>query len=52
MKFWDASAVVPLIVQEEESEYCIKQFSVDEDVMAWKLSKIMVKLEVRAGGRL
>jgi predicted nucleic acid-binding protein len=42
MKFWDASAVVPLIVQEEETEYCIKQFSVDEDVMVWTLSKIEV----------
>ncbi len=42
MKFWDASAVVPLIVQEEKTEYCIKQFRDDEDAIVWTLSKIEV----------
>ncbi len=42
MKFWDASAVVPLIVQEEKTEYCYKQLQKDKDVMVWTLSKIEV----------
>lgn len=42
MKFWDASAVVPLIVREEKTEYCVKKFRSDEDVLVWTLSKIEV----------
>ena len=42
MKFWDASAIVPLIVQEQQTEYCIKQFRDDSDGMVWTLSKVEV----------
>lgn len=42
MKFWDASAIVPLIVREKETEYCMEHFRNDRDVLVWTLSKIEV----------
>ena len=42
MKFWDSSAMVPLIVNEEETEYCLKTLSDDQEMLIWCLSKVEV----------
>ncbi len=42
MKFWDSSAMVPLIVDEEESDYCLKTLSDDQEMLVWCLSKVEV----------
>lgn len=33
MKFWDSSAIVPLVVYEEETEYCLKTLSDDQEML-------------------
>lgn len=38
MRFWDASAVVPLIIPEVESEACRKLFAQDPEMMVWSLT--------------
>ena len=42
MKFWDSSAIVPLIVHEKESEYCLKTLSDDQEMLIWCLSRVEV----------
>lgn len=42
MKFWDSSAIVPLIVEEKQSEYCLKTLSDDQEMLIWCLSRIEV----------
>lgn len=42
MMFWDSSAMVPLIVNEEETEYCLKTLSDDQEMLIWCLSKVEV----------
>jgi len=42
MRFWDSSAIVPLLVLEEETEECIRAFRSDQEVMVWTMSKIEV----------
>jgi uncharacterized protein len=42
MRFWDSSAIIPLIVQEEQSKYCIHAYRADSDMLVWTMSKIEV----------
>ena len=35
MKFWDSSAIVPLIVSEPSSALVLREFGRDPDVVAW-----------------
>ncbi len=42
MKFWDSSAIVPLVVDEEETEYCLKTLSDDREMLIWCLSRVEV----------
>ena len=39
MKFWDSSAIVPLIVDEEETDFCLKTLDHDKEMLIWCLSK-------------
>lgn len=42
MKFWDASALVPLLVPEIQSDYCLKTLKGDQEVLLWCLSRVEV----------
>lgn len=42
MKFWDSSAIVPLLVEEESSASCRGLLTDDEDVAVWALSRTEV----------
>jgi hypothetical protein len=42
MRFWDSSAILPLIVQEEQSKYCIQAYRADRDMLVWTLSRVEV----------
>jgi len=42
MKFWDSSALVPLLVKEKETRYCLKALSDDQEMLVWCLSKVEV----------
>jgi len=42
MRFWDSSAIVPLLVLEKETEQCIKTFKSDQGVLVWTMSKVEV----------
>lgn len=42
MKFWDSSALVPLLVKEKETRYCLKTLSDDQEMLIWCLSKVEV----------
>ncbi len=42
MKFWDASVVTPLVVAEEETNYCRGLLGKDEEVAVWFLSAVEV----------
>lgn len=42
MKFWDASAIVPLIVAEEHTDYCVEALSADSEMLIWCLSRVEV----------
>lgn len=42
MRFWDSSAIVPLLVLEKETEQCIRAFQSDPEVMVWTMSKVEV----------
>lgn len=42
MKFWDSSAIVPLVVYEEETDYCLKTLSDDQEMLIWCLSRLEV----------
>ena len=35
MKFWDSSALVPLLVQEPTSQALLQEFERDPEVMVW-----------------
>ncbi len=35
MRFWDASAIVPLLVSEPASEHMRNALNVDEDLIVW-----------------
>jgi predicted nucleic acid-binding protein len=43
MKFWDASALVPLIVMEKETDYCLKVLAEDREMVVWCLSRVEIK---------
>ena len=40
MRFWDASAILPLIVEEEGSPLALKWLREDQDVMLWGLTRV------------
>lgn len=42
MKFWDSSAIVPLVVDEENSEYCLNALADDPHMVIWCLSSVEV----------
>jgi hypothetical protein len=42
MKFWDSSGLVPLVVREKESEYCLELLSADQEMVVWCLSRLEV----------
>jgi predicted nucleic acid-binding protein len=42
MIFWDSSAIVPLVVNEEETDYCLKTLTHDQEMMVWCLSKVEI----------
>jgi hypothetical protein len=42
MRFWDSSAIIPLLVLEEQTEYCLEAFHMDSDAMVWTMTKIEV----------
>jgi len=42
MRFWDSSAIVPLLVLEKETEQCIRALQSDREVMVWTMSKVEV----------
>jgi uncharacterized protein len=42
MKFWDSSAIVPLIVAEERTDYCVSVLSDDPEMLIWSLSRVEV----------
>jgi predicted nucleic acid-binding protein len=42
MKFWDSSAIVPLIVGEPETEYCLNLLSEDQEITIWCLTRVEV----------
>lgn len=42
MKFWDSSALVPLIVNEEDTDYCLKALKDDPKILIWCLSRVEV----------
>ena len=42
MKFWDSSAIVPLVVNEEETDYCLKTLSHDQEMLIWCLNRLEV----------
>jgi predicted nucleic acid-binding protein len=42
MKFWDSSAIVPLVVYEKETDYCLKILSDDQEMLIWCLSRLEV----------
>ncbi len=42
MRFWDSSAIIPLIVKEEQTSYCVKALEEDNQMLAWSLSKVEV----------
>jgi len=42
MKFWDSSAIIPLLINEENTEYCIKVVADDPRMLIWCLSRVEV----------
>lgn len=42
MMFWDSSALVPLLVREKETRYCLKTLSDDQEMLVWCFSKVEV----------
>lgn len=47
MRFWDSSALVPLIIQEEQSSWARNQLRSDSVVVAWALSAVEVHSALR-----
>ena len=42
MKFWDSSAIVPLLFNEEHTEYCMRIAADDPRMLIWCLSRVEV----------
>ncbi len=42
MRFWDSSAIVPLIVNEENTAYCLKVLADDQEMLIWCLSRVEI----------
>ena len=42
MRFWDSSALVPLLVYEKESDFCASAYRTDPEVLIWTLTKVEV----------
>ena len=42
MKFWDSSALVPLIVEEETSKACRAMLRADPTVLVWALTRVEI----------
>lgn len=42
MKFWDASAIVPLLVREKETSHCRVLLKEDAEVVVWFLTPVEV----------
>ena len=42
MRFWDSSALVPLLVYEKESDFCADAYRTDREILIWTLSKVEV----------
>jgi predicted nucleic acid-binding protein len=42
MKFWDSSALVPLLVQEPRTAYCLEAVNKDREMLLWCLSRLEV----------
>ena len=42
MRFWDSSALVPLLVFEKESELCAEAYRIDREILIWTLTKVEV----------
>ena len=42
MRFWDSSALVPLLVNESETEYCLRALTEDQEMLVWCLTKAEV----------
>ena len=42
MIFWDASALVPLLVPEEQSGYCLHILKNDQEMLLWCLSRVEI----------
>jgi predicted nucleic acid-binding protein len=42
MKFWDSSAIVPLVADEENTNYCLKALADDPKMLIWCLSSVEV----------
>ena len=42
MKFWDASAIVPLVALEKETGHCRRLLAEDADIVVWFLTPVEV----------
>ena len=42
MKFWDSSAIVPLLVNEDNTDYCLTMLAHDPKMLIWCLSRVEV----------
>ncbi len=42
MRFWDSSAIVPLLIEEETTDYCLQVLADDPKMLSWCLSKLEV----------
>jgi uncharacterized protein len=42
MRFWDSSALVPLLIHERESEFCAAAYGTDREILIWTLTKVEV----------
>jgi uncharacterized protein len=42
MRFWDSSALVPLLVNERETEYCLEVLTEDQEILVWCLTEVEV----------
>lgn len=40
MRFWDSSAIVPLIVEEPASELCLRWLREDPELVIWGLTRV------------
>ncbi|MBW1699001.1 MAG: type II toxin-antitoxin system VapC family toxin [Deltaproteobacteria bacterium] len=42
MRFWDSSALVPLLVEETATRYCLQAIAGDREMLVWCLSRVEV----------